>query len=51
MSVVSRLVVILFSVQNARKGLIIVVDVPRQVSLLSCSDVFVCRTCLVITVQ
>ena len=26
-------------------------DVPRQVSLLSCRDVFVCRTVLVINVQ
>ena len=26
-------------------------DVPRQVSLLSCRDIFVCRTVLVINVQ
>ena len=45
-SVVSGLVVILFSVQNVRGGFIFVCsDVPRQVSL-SCWDVFVCRTCL-----
>ena len=42
--VASGLVVILFSVQNVRSGFIVVV--PRQVSLLSCRDVFVCRICL-----
>ena len=46
-SVVSRLVVILFSVQNV-SGWVHrhCSDVPRQVSLISCRDVFVCRTCL-----
>ena len=46
-SVVSGLVVILFSVRNVRGGFIVIVsDVPRQASLLSCQYVFVCRTCL-----
>ena len=44
-SVVSGLVVILFSVRmmwiNRRCS-----DLPRQVSLLSCWNVFVCRTCI-----
>ena len=39
-SVLSGLVVILFSVRNVRGGFIVVV-----LSLLSCPDVFVCITC------
>ena len=42
---VSGLAVILFSIRmrwiNRRCS-----DLPRQVSLLSCWDVFVCRTCI-----
>ena len=44
MSPVRRLVVILFSVRNVTDGRCL--DVPRQLSLVSCWDVFVCRTCL-----
>ena len=45
-SVVSGLVVILFNVRNVRGGFIVVVHMSRQVSQLSCWDIFVCRTCL-----
>ena len=45
-SVVSRLVVVLFSVQNVSGGFIAIVLVPRQVNLLLCQDVFVCRISL-----
>ena len=46
-SEVSGLVVILFSVQNIKRWVhCCCSDVPRQVSVLSCWDVFVCRTCL-----
>ena len=45
--VVSGLVVILFSVQNVKRWVHHrCSDVSRQVSLRSCWDVFVCRTCL-----
>ena len=45
-SEVSELVAIRFSVRNVRWVHRRCSDVPRQVSLLSCQDLFVCRTCL-----
>ena len=45
-SVVNRLVVILFSIQNIRWVHCCFSDVSWQVSLLSCQLVFVCRTYL-----
>ena len=44
MSVVSGLVLILCSVRNVRWVNHRCSDVPKQVSLISCWDVFVCRT-------
>ena len=46
LSVVSELVVIVFSVLNARWVHRLYSDVPRLANLLSGRDVFVCRTCL-----
>ena len=45
LSVVSELVVIVFSVLNARWVHRLYSDVPRLANLLSGRDVFVCRTC------
>ena len=43
---VKRLFTTLFSVQNVKRVHCLCPDVPRQVSLLSCQDILIFRTCL-----